>query len=172
MCLVVASRFGVDTRSFCTWRGPYVLAMLQTGAAAAWTSAMVECMFQLLSPKLDALGSPRETPARWEEFVKSWPRQWQTLVALFAKKRKGLKENAASADFTGSSGDEFLCPDCGDVFPTLSRLKCHRGKAHKVRRQRLGSCVMACARIAASTFIAGQSPWRIWRRVRRAAGRR
>ena len=134
MCLVVASRFGVDTRSFCTWKRPYVLAMLQTGAAAAWTSAMVECMFQLLSPKLDALGSPRETPARWEEFVKSWPRQWQTLVALFAEKRKGLKENAASADFTGSSGDEFLCPDCGDVFPTLSRLKCHRGKAHKVRR--------------------------------------
>ena len=94
----------------------------------------MECMFQLLSPKLDALGSPRETPARWEEFVKSWPRQWQTLVALFAEKRKGLKENVAPADFTGSSGDEFLCPDCGNVFPTLRRLKCHRSKAHKVRR--------------------------------------
>ena len=59
--------------------------------------------------KLDALGSPRarETPARWEEFVKSWPRQWQTLVALFAEKRKGLKESVAPADFRGSSGDEF-----------------------------------------------------------------
>ena len=34
---------------------PYVLAMLQTGVAAAWRSALVEdveCMFQLLSPKL------------------------------------------------------------------------------------------------------------------------
>ena len=116
---------------------PYALAMLQTGAAAAWRSAMVEdmeCMFQLLLPKLDALGSPHEAPARWEEFGKSWPRQWQTLVALFAERRKGLKENAASADFTRSSGDEFLCPGCGDVFPTPGRLKCHRGKAHKVRR--------------------------------------
>ena len=48
------------------------ISMLQTGAAAAWRSAVVEdmeCMFQLLSPKLDALGSPHETPARWEEFV-------------------------------------------------------------------------------------------------------
>ena len=66
--------------------------------------------------------------------MKSWPRQWQTLVALFAEKRKGLKESVAPADSPGSSGDEFLCPDCGDVFPTLRRLKCHRGKAHKVRR--------------------------------------
>ena len=66
--------------------------------------------------------------------MKSWPRQWQTLVALFAEKRKCLRENVAPADFTGSSGDEFLNPDCGDVFPTLRRLKCHRGKAHKVRR--------------------------------------
>ena len=94
----------------------------------------MECMFQLLSPKLDAMGSARETPARWEEFVKSWPRQWQTLVALFAEKRKGLKESVAPADFPRSSGDEFLCPDREDVFPTLRRLKCHRGKAHKVRR--------------------------------------
>ena len=115
---------------------PYVLAMLQTGAAA-WRSAVVEdmeCMFQLLSPKLDALGSPREAPARWEEFVKSWRRQWQTLVALFAEKRKGFKENVAPADITGSGDDEFLCPDCGVVIPTLRKLKCHRGKAHKVRR--------------------------------------
>ena len=92
---------------------PYVLAMLQTGAVAAWRSAVVEdmeCMFQLLSPKLDALGSPRETPARWEEFVKSWPRKWQTLVAPFAEKRKGLKDNVAPADITGSSGDEFVLP--------------------------------------------------------------
>ena len=66
--------------------------------------------------------------------MKSWPRRWQTLVALFAEKRKGLKESVAPADSPGSSGDEFLCPDCGDVFPTLRRLKCHRGKAHKVRR--------------------------------------
>ena len=98
-----------------------------------WVEDM-ECMFQLLSPKLDALGSPRETPARWEEFVKSWPATMQTLVALFAEKRKGLKKSVAPEDFTGSSGDEFLCLDCGDVFPTLGRLKCHRGKAHKVRR--------------------------------------
>ena len=66
--------------------------------------------------------------------MKSWPRLWQTLVALFAEKRMGLKEHVAPADFTRSSGDEFLCPDCGDVFPTVRRLKCHRGKAHKVRR--------------------------------------
>ena len=66
---------------------PYVLAMLQTGAAATWRTAVVKDMervSQLLSPKLDALGSPREMPARWEEFMKTWPRQWQSLVALFA----------------------------------------------------------------------------------------
>ena len=51
-----------------------------------------------------------------------------------ALRGKGLKESVAPADFTRSSGDEFLCPDCGDVFPTLKRLKCHRGKAHKVPR--------------------------------------
>ena len=45
-----------------------------------------------------------------------------------------MSESAALADLTGSGGDEFLCPDCGDVFPTLGRLKCHRGKAHKIRR--------------------------------------
>ena len=93
------------------------LLYMARAAAAVWRSAVVGdigCMFQLLSPKLDALGSPRETPVRWEEFVKCWPRQWQTLVALFAEKRKGLKESVALADFTGSSGDEFLCPDCGE----------------------------------------------------------
>ena len=50
--------------------------------------ADMEHMSQLLSPKLDALGSPRETPARWEEFMKSWPGQWQAFVALFAEKRR------------------------------------------------------------------------------------
>ena len=66
--------------------------------------------------------------------MKTWPRQWQTLVALFAEKRRGMSESAALADLTGSIGDEFLCPDCGDVFPTLGKLKCYRGKAHKIRR--------------------------------------
>ena len=119
------------------WVPPYVLATLQTGAAAAWRSAVVkdmERMSQLLSPKLDSLGLPREMPARWEEFMKTWLRQWQTLVALFAEKRRGVSESAALANLTGSSDDEFLCPDFGDVFPTLGRLKCHRGKAHKIRR--------------------------------------
>ena len=94
----------------------------------------MERISQLLSPKLDALGSPGEMPARWEESMKTWPRQWQTLVALFAEKRRGTSESAALADLTRSSGDEFLCPDCGDVFPTLGRLKCHRDKAHRKRR--------------------------------------
>ena len=37
-------------------------------------------------------------------------------------------------DLSGSSGGEFLCLECGDVVPTLRKLKCHRGKAHGVRR--------------------------------------
>ena len=61
----------------------------------------MECMFQLFSPKLDALGSPRETPARWEEFVKSWPRQWQTLVSLFAEKAEGFEAERCSCRLPG-----------------------------------------------------------------------
>ena len=40
---------------------PHVLAMLQSGAAATWRSALLddmECMYRLLAPKLDELGSP------------------------------------------------------------------------------------------------------------------
>ena len=48
-------------------------------------------------------------------------------------------------------------PECGDVFPTLRKLKCHRGKAHGVRRTcELGSCAMPCVHIARSTPTAGR----------------
>ena len=106
------------------------------GAAATWRSAVVEdieCMYQLLAPRLDALGSPRETPARWEEFMKSWPEEWQSMITLFAEKRMGLGDSAVRG-LPRSSGGEFLCPECGNDFPTLRRLKCHRGKAHGLRR--------------------------------------
>ena len=72
---------------------------------------------------------------------------------------------------SGSSGSEFLCPDYGDDFPTLRRLKCHRGKAHGCGGRQLGSCATACAHTAASTSIAGHAPWRMWKGVREGAGK-
>ena len=45
-----------------------------------------------------------------------------------------LRDSADRAGLPGSSGGQFLCPQCGDDCPTFRRLKCHRGKAHGVRR--------------------------------------
>ena len=82
----------------------------------------------------DELGPPPETPARWEEFMKRWPGQWRLMVSRFAEKRVEQDDGDERGGLSGSSGGEFLCPDCGDDFPTLRRLKCNRGTAHGVRR--------------------------------------
>ena len=69
---------------------PYVLAVLQPGAAATWRSVVledVECMYRLLAPKLGELGFPRETPTRWEEFMKRWRGQRQLMVTRVSDKR-------------------------------------------------------------------------------------
>ena len=50
--------------------------------------------------------------------MKSWPRQWQTLVALFAEKRKGLKENVVPADFTG----RVAMNSCAQILEMCVRL--------------------------------------------------
>ena len=129
----------------------------------------MECMFQLLSPMLDALGSPRETPGRWEEFVKSWPRQW------LAEKAEGFEgERCPLQTSRGSSGDEFLCPDCGDMFPDSQETEVpSRQGTQRYGSQRLGSCVMACApQCRGQLSLQDKGYGAFWRRVRRAAGRR
>ena len=55
-------------------------------------------------------------------------------VMRFAEKRTEQDDGDERGVLSGSSGGKFLCPDCGDDFPTLWRLKCHRGKAHGVQR--------------------------------------
>ena len=92
----------------------------------------MDCIYRLLAPKLDELGPPRETPTRWEEFMKRWAGRWQLMVTRFAEKR--MEMGAGDGRGGLSSGGKFLCPECGDDVPTLRRLKCHRGKAHGVRR--------------------------------------
>ena len=49
----------------------------------------MQCVYRLLAPKLDALGSPLETATRWEEFMKSWPGQWQSMVTALCRETDG-----------------------------------------------------------------------------------
>ena len=101
-----------------------------------------------------AVGRRRGDPQRW----KTWrvcigylhpsstssghkprrQRDGRALARAMAVDGDTLRREADGADERGSlsasSGGEFLCPDCGDDFPTLWRLKCRRGTAHAVRR--------------------------------------
>ena len=65
--------------------------------------------------------------------MKRWPVHWQTMVTRFVEKRTEMGRGEERGDISGSGGGEFLCPECGDVFPEHGKLKCHRGKAHGVR---------------------------------------
>ena len=57
------------------------------------------------------------------------------MVTRFAENPMEQNDGDEREGLSGSSAGEFLCPDgYGDDFPTLRRLKCHRGKAHGVRR--------------------------------------
>ena len=56
------------------------------------------------------------------------------MVTRFVEKRTEMGRGEERGELSGSSGGEFLCPEFGDVFPTLKKQKCHRWKAHGVRR--------------------------------------
>ena len=127
---------------------PYVVAMLQPGAAATWRSGVLddmESMYRQLAPKLDELGPPTETPARWEEFMKRWLGQWQLMVTRFGEKRMEQRDGEERGGLSGSSGGEFLCPDCRDDFPTLGDWSVIVGKLLGCGGQQFGSCATACA---------------------------
>ena len=81
---------------------PYVLAMLQSGAAATSRSAVLddmECMYRVLAPKLDELGSSREMPTRWEDVTKQWPVQWRSMVTRFVEKRTEMERGEERGTF-------------------------------------------------------------------------
>ena len=89
-------------------------------------------------------GHSHQTSTRWgplerrqgggKTLRRSWPAQWPSMVTLFAENRLELASGGDRASLSESRGGEFLCADCGGDFPTPRGLKCHRGKAHDVRR--------------------------------------
>ena len=90
----------------------------------------------VLAPKLDELASPGEMPTRWEEFMKQWPGQWQSMVMRFVEKRTEMGRGE-------ERGGEFLCPERGDVFRRSGNRSAIAGKLTGCGSLQLGSCAVA-----------------------------
>ena len=138
---------------------PPTRALLQSDGGKEWTEELavaLDIMRRMLTPRLDELpllhgvAAPEQAVAQWTFFMRSWPRQWKSLLKLL---RAAIAERpdeytqlatafrGAGADVSSDSDGEWLCVQCSVTFATHRALKLHRIHAHSLRRPVRKYCI-------------------------------
>ena len=134
-------------------RSTGLLALIQNSASCktSWASLVRDDLAVIwrLSPKFDLMPCPDLTPSVWAALASCFGPQWLSLVRLVCcSVRPSVSSCEEGEEGNASLHSVHICPECGTIFLSGSRLATHRWSSHRVRSQvrfyAYGTCCKAC----------------------------